>query len=581
MKNDTKTNLKEMIELIQKQELLLPDFQRGFVWDIEMQQRLVASVLTKMPIGSILVLEADTEDFGCRILGRKDEVDTSGGNRNVNVLLDGQQRMTALANVFSNQLFYDYSGSGKLMTDYRRLISVDLQNRFFLRIPSVENLDEKEDWFHLKELQFAMTSPESDVPEFLTGDIREDIVYFSYDEKTQEVYAPHAEKPQNIGNFCLKEDYYYIPLFLLINNRKGDSSNETRLKNILKDIVTRVVRYRSGGDGVLAYDFLKSPGTDPAVAPAQDVEVTVNPGTTFRTLTPELVRFGAVRNADKFILLLRWMNYRDIPHALKPGRFRINTGWTPQQVIDQLVNGSPLLDRVTIPEGLAWWEVGKRLEEAQMVRFEDFDKLVHDPAFLRHWGIPFDSAEGFLFPDTYLIMRPLELNEATAKSVVGRLIDNFWRRTAPLWPGGKRPGPSGRDEVRRLVTLASIVERETAVPSERPRVAGVYANRLRLNMLLQADPTTAYGLGEGFDGNLRRKHLDDEGNPYNTYKHPGLPPGPICSPGLACLKAAANPEQHDYIYFVARGEDGSHVFSTNLAAHNNAFREYWAKTRGK
>ena len=105
MKNDTKTNLKEMIELIQKQELLLPDFQRGFVWDIEMQQRLVASVLTKMPIGSILVLEADTEDFGCRILGRKDEVDTSGGNRNVNVLLDGQQRMTALANVFSNQLF--------------------------------------------------------------------------------------------------------------------------------------------------------------------------------------------------------------------------------------------------------------------------------------------------------------------------------------------------------------------------------------------------------------------------------------------------------------------------------------------
>lgn len=184
-----------------------------------------------------------------------------------------------------------------------------------------------------------------------------------------------------------------------------------------------------GGAGWLAYDFLNSPGTDPAVAPAQDVEVTVNPGTTFRTLTPELVRLGAVRNADKFILLLRWMNYRDIPHALKPGRFRINTGWTPQQVIDQLVNGSPLLDRVTIPEGLAWWEVGKRLEEAQMVRFEDFDKLVHDPAFLRHWGIPFDSAEGFLFPDTYLIMRPLELNEATAKSVVGRLIDNFWRRT--------------------------------------------------------------------------------------------------------------------------------------------------------
>ena len=334
-----------------------------------------------------------------------------------------------------------------------------------------------------------------------------------------------------------------------------------------------------GGASWLAYDFLHAPGTDPAVAPAQNVEVTVNPGMTFRELTPELVRLGTVRDADAFRLLLRWMNYRQIPHSLKPGRFRLNTGWTPQQVIDQLVNGSPLLDRVTIPEGLTWWEVGKRLEDAKMVRFEDFDKIVHDPAFLRHWGIPFDSAEGFLFPDTYLIMRPLELNEATAKTVVGRLIDNFWRRTAPLWPGGKRPGPSGRDDVRKLVTLASIVERETAVPSERSRVAGVYANRLRLNMLLQADPTTAYGLGENFDGNLRRRHLDDESNPYNTYKHPGLPPGPICSPGLACLKAAARPEEHKYIYFVARGGDGSHIFSTNLADHNKAVREYWAKRR--
>lgn len=334
-----------------------------------------------------------------------------------------------------------------------------------------------------------------------------------------------------------------------------------------------------GGAGWLAYDFLRSPGSDPTVTAPHDVEVAVNPGSTFRTLTPELVRLGAVRDGDAFLLLLRWMNYRGVPHALKPGRFRLNTGWTPQRVIDQLVNGSPLLDRVTIPEGLPWWEVGKRLEEARMVRFDDFAKVIRDPAFLRHWGIPFDSAEGFLFPDTYLIMRPLELNEATAKSVIGRLVDTFWRRTATLWPGGKRPGPAGRDEVRRIVILASIVERETAVSAERPRVAGVYANRLRLGMLLQADPTTAYGLGERFDGSLRRRHLDDETNPYNTYKRPGLPPGPICSPGLACLRAAARPEEHKYLYFVARGDDGSHVFSVNLADHNKAVREYWAKKR--
>ena len=168
-----------------------------------------------------------------------------------------------------------------------------------------------------------------------------------------------------------------------------------------------------------------------------------------------------------------------------------------------------------------------------------------------------------------------------AKSVVGRLIDNFWRRTAPLWPGGKRPGPSGRDEVRRLVTLASIVERETAVPSERPRVAGVYANRLRLNMLLQADPTTAYGLGGSFDGNLRRKHLDDEGNPYNTYKHPGLPPGPICSFGASALAAAITPEEHKYLYFVAITDGGRHAFSTNLDDHNRAVRQYLKNRRAQ
>lgn len=215
-----------------------------------------------------------------------------------------------------------------------------------------------------------------------------------------------------------------------------------------------------------------------------------------------------------------------------------------------------------------------------MVRFEDFDKLVHDPAFLRHWGIPFDSAEGFLFPDTYLIMRPLELNESTAKSVVGRLIDNFWRRTAPLWPGGKRPGPSGRDEVRRLVTLASIVERETAVPSERPRVAGVYANRCRSTCCSRPIHHRLRARGR-----VRRQSAAQtsrrRGQPLQHLQAPRPAARPHLLAGLACLKAAANPEQHDYIYFVARGEDGSHVFSTNLAAHNKAVREYWAKRRGK
>ena len=327
-----------------------------------------------------------------------------------------------------------------------------------------------------------------------------------------------------------------------------------------------------GGAGWLVYDFLQSPGTSPAVEAPRDVDVTIHPGTSFAALAEELERQGAVSDAQKFVLLARW---QEVSGKLRTGRFRVNTGWIPEKVLDQLINGTPLMERVTIPEGLPWWEVGRKLEAAGLLRYDDFVKIVHDPEFMRYWGIPFDSAEGFLFPETYLLMRPLELNEQSARAVVGRLIDTFWRKTAPLWPGGKRPlDAEGRAMVRKLVTLASIVEKETRIPQERARVAGVYANRMRIGMLLQADPTTAYGRGEAFDGRLRRSDLEDEKNPYNTYKRPGLPPGPICSPGLACLRAAASPEEHKFLYFVAVTNGGEHVFSTNLADHNRAVRNY-------
>ncbi|MEG2140512.1 MAG: endolytic transglycosylase MltG [Bilophila sp.] len=321
-----------------------------------------------------------------------------------------------------------------------------------------------------------------------------------------------------------------------------------------------------GAIGWQVYSFLSSPGS----LPARDVEVTIAPGTSFGVLTAELFKLGAVRDENKFGILARWTEQAT---SIKSGRFRVNTGWTPKKVLDQLINGTPLLDRVTIPEGLTWWETGKRLEEARLVRFEDFKAVVHDPEFLRFWGIPFANAEGFLFPDTYLLMRPLELNDASARIIVGRLIDTFWRRTAMLWPNGKRPGPNKGNQVRDLVTMASIVEKETHIPDERSRVSGVYANRLRTGMLLQADPTIAYGVGETFKAPIRRSQLDDAGNLYNTYKHKGMPPGPICSPGLSCLRAAFQPEAHAFFYFVARG-NGTHAFSASLAEHNLAVRTY-------
>ena len=326
-----------------------------------------------------------------------------------------------------------------------------------------------------------------------------------------------------------------------------------------------------GGAGAVVYYFLHTPPE----TPGHDVEVLIPSGYPLVRLAEQLEERKVVLDARAFLFLAR---YREAGGSIKTGRFMVNTGWTPDQVLDQLTKGRPYLERITLPEGLPWWEVGRRLEAAGYVRYADFATLIHDPAFLRHWGIPFDSAEGFLFPDTYLIMRPLELNIDTARSVVGRLIDTFWRKSAVVWPEGRRPGPGGRELVRKIVTLASIVEKETSVPSERRRVAGVYENRLRRGMLLQADPTVIYGIGQDFVPPLRRSQLNNVDNKYNTYKHPGLPPGPICSPGLACLKAALNPEEHRYLYFVASG-DGSHRFNVSLSGHNKDVRAYRRQER--
>lgn len=310
--------------------------------------------------------------------------------------------------------------------------------------------------------------------------------------------------------------------------------------------------------------------TTPMQTKGRDVDVTIAPGQSFQRVAEDLVRLGVIPDVDRFALLAR---YSELSGKLQTGRFRVNTGWTPVQILEQLTSGKPLLERVTIPEGLPWWEVGKRLEQAGLVRFDDFAAVIKDDTFLRHWGIPFPTAEGFLYPDTYLIMKPLVLDSSSARSVAGRLVDNFWRRTAHLWPDNTRPGPGGAQLVRHVVTLGSVVEKETSVADERPRVAGVYSNRLRVKMPLQADPTIIYGIGPSFDGDIKRRDIENAANLYNTYRHPGLPPGPICSPGLSSMRAALKPEEHDLYYFVARG-DGSHTFSSNLKDHNAAVRLY-------
>ena len=349
-------------------------------------------------------------------------------------------------------------------------------------------------------------------------------------------------------------------------------SRPTRKRRPLLWLLTLVLIVCLGAGGYAWYDVRNFLDTPPQT-PGKNLIVDIEPGMNLNQVAAMLEKEGVITSAPRFQLLVR---YKEKSRHLQAGRFLVSTGWLPETVLDMLVSGKAMLYRLTLREGLAWWDVAELVEEGGFCKAADFTSVIHDPEFLRHWGIPFDSAEGFLFPDTYLLPHPRELNRDAARAVANRLVEMFWRRADKLWPDGKRPAP---DELKRLVTLASIVEKETSVPEERARVAGVYANRLEKNMLLQADPTVIYGLGRTFDGPLLRSHLENANNRYNTYQNPGLPPGPICSFGTSALKAAISPEKHDYLYVVATGRDRGHNFSKTLSEHNRAVRDYRAALR--
>jgi UPF0755 protein len=351
-------------------------------------------------------------------------------------------------------------------------------------------------------------------------------------------------------------------------------------------------------------NFLNTPANQTFGDEARYYYLVVESGANFDKVAENIYRERGISSVWRFKLLGR-ISRQTV--NIKAGEFEFSTAWTPLQVLEQLVSGRALLHRITIPEGLPWWEVGKLLEAQGFARAADFASCVNDVRMMRRYGIPFANAEGFLYPETYMLNKASVPTGAHAQSAMQTMIQTFWAKTAPLWGElggeleGKTDGPaspvhagadvsaSGRavasfvpryarlhpDEVKRIVTLASLVEKESAAADERPRVAGVYMNRLNIRMPLQCDPTVIYGLGELFEGRILRSHLLDATNPYNTYKFYGLPPGPICSPGMGSLKAAFHPEQNRYFYFVASGKgDGRHVFSSTLAEHNAAVRQY-------
>jgi UPF0755 protein len=266
-----------------------------------------------------------------------------------------------------------------------------------------------------------------------------------------------------------------------------------------------------------------------------------------------LERAGVIRDARALVALARW---RGVDASVRAGEYALSPSWGAVHVLDHLVSGQVVIYELALPEGLTAVEIAARFEAAGLARASELLAIARDPAAAAELGVEGPGLEGYLFPETYRMPRGLP-----ARQIVKTMVDEFLERWRPLEPAARARGFT----MRQAATLASIVEKETGVASERPLVASVFENRLARGMRLESDPTTIYGIAN-FDGNLTRAHLEDETNPWNTYRIAGLPPTPIANPGEASLRAVVEPAQTDYLFFVAQG-DGAHVFAKSFDEH--------------
>lgn len=298
--------------------------------------------------------------------------------------------------------------------------------------------------------------------------------------------------------------------------------------------------------------------------------VDIPPGTGTAAMARRLADAGVVRSPEAFRLAV-WM--KGSGRRLQAGEYRFDRPMSPAEVVDKLARGDVYVRAITFREGLTIWDMASIYENAEFGTASDFMAASKRADLIRDVDPEARDLEGYLFPDTYTLPR-----SATAEQLVERMVAQFRK---VLTPELKQQAADRGLTVRELVTLASLVEKETGKADERTTVAGVYTNRLRIGMGLQCDPTVIYALmlAGRYDGNIRRADLQID-SPYNTYRYAGLPPGPIAAPGAASLHAAANPADVPYFYFVSRN-DGSHVFSTTLDEHNKAVYEYQIRGRNR
>ena len=314
------------------------------------------------------------------------------------------------------------------------------------------------------------------------------------------------------------------------------------------------------GAGVLAWRHFEAFRTAPAGAP-EDARLVVERGDGFATILGKLRALGVVVGHDLEWKLLA-ARMEALPR-LQAGEYALSPALSPEAILRKLVEGDVVRYRFTLVEG--WSMRDLRAAIARDPVLEDDVGGLDDAALMARLGRSGVPAEGRFLPETYQFVRG-----DAASEILRRAADAMDAALAEAWSARRADLPLNTPE--QLLTLASIIEKETGQARERPEIAGVFVRRLRIGMRLQTDPTVIYGLGAAFDGNLRRRDLQAD-TPFNTYTRAGLPPHPIALPGRAALMAAAQPLDGDTLYFVARG-DGSHVFSRTYAEHREAVRRY-------
>ena len=304
---------------------------------------------------------------------------------------------------------------------------------------------------------------------------------------------------------------------------------------------------------------------EPVTEGAELVVFEVARGATLGPVARSLEARGLIRSERVFRLHARRLERHG---DLRAGEYELSPAMSANEILDRLTSGNVRTHSVSIPEGFRLVQIADRLAETGLVDRDEFLALARDPEVAAALGVEGETLEGYLFPETYRLARGLG-----AHKVAEALVSEYLRVWREIEPAARARSLS----MKQVTTLASIVEKETGAPEERPLIAAVFLARLKRGIRLETDPAVIYGIPD-FDGNLRRVHLEDESNPYNTYRIPGLPPGPIASPGEAALRAVVEPGDAAYLFFVSRG-DGTHHFSATYREHEAAVDRYQRRSR--